>query len=71
MQIIDTVAVVMEQDRTTVRTEITSESVTLEALCAYRDKLILSDDWDTLEVTAKLMLIEAQIKEIWNSIPVR
>lgn len=43
---------------------ITSDQVVLEALCAYRDQLIQSDDWQTLEVQSKLSILAAEISDV-------
>jgi hypothetical protein len=41
--------------------EVTDDGIVLEALCAYRDILIMSDDYDTPLVHAKLMLLHQEI----------
>jgi flagellar biosynthesis regulator FlbT len=56
---------------------ITTEQVVLEALCAYRDKLIMMDDTSgftsetNLEIAAKLSLIHLAIEDAWQNTPVR
>lgn len=58
-------------------TTITTEQVVLEALCAYRDKLIMMHDgsgftYETnLEIAAKLALIHVAIEEAWQNTPVK
>jgi hypothetical protein len=46
---------------------VSDDEVTLKALCAYRDNLIVSPMcvWDELE------LVEAAIDKVWNRMPVR
>jgi hypothetical protein len=43
-------------------------SVVLDALCAYRDQLIMSDEYDTPAVRAKLMILHVQIQDVWNQL---
>lgn len=46
-------------------TTIKTDEVVLEALCAYRDRLIVSEDWENnLDVAAKLSLIAIAIDEV-------
>jgi hypothetical protein len=44
-----------------------NDEVTLKALCAYRDGLVVSDGcvWDELEA------VEEEIDKVWNRMPVR
>jgi hypothetical protein len=44
-----------------------NDEVTLKALCAYRDSLVVSDGcvWDELEA------VEEEIDKVWNRMPVR
>lgn len=48
----------------TLKFEITSPMIVLEALCAARDKLIRTEDFDTPEVHNRLTLLTEQIREI-------
>lgn len=49
---------------------ITTENVVLEALCAYRDQLIMSDE-NNLETAAKLSLVHLAIEDTWLNTPVK
>lgn len=49
--------------------EFKTNEVVLEALCAYRDRLIVSKDLENLEVAAKLSLIAIAIDEV-RALPV-
>lgn len=50
--------------------EITRSSVIIEALCAHRDKLIMSKDYRKPEIQAQLLILQAEIVALWNSTPV-
>lgn len=40
---------------------LTSDEVVIEALCAYRDDILLSDEWDTSLNQARLAIIAIEI----------
>ena len=50
-------------DGTVVET-IDSKSVVLEALCAYRDNLIMSDTYETAETQTKLLALHVEINDL-------
>jgi hypothetical protein len=50
--------------------EVTSATLIIEALCAHRDHLLLTEDYDTPVIKAKLSMLEEEIREIWNQLPV-
>lgn len=50
------IAKIFNKDGKEIKT-ITADEVELEALCAYRDNLIVSDDYETLVTQSKLKLV--------------
>lgn len=70
MKLIDVIGKIFDKEGNEIAT-ITTGEVVLEALCAHRDKLIMSEDYGSLETQTKIGILNKQIVEIWRKIPVR
>ena len=49
--------------------EVGTTDVLINALCAYRDKLIMSGIYERPEVQAELTIIQATLRQVCNEVP--
>ena len=51
--------------------KVSIDDVTLRALCAYRDELVMQDNYDSAEVNSELELVSKAIFDIVDKIHIK